>query len=135
MTAIEKQRIKYLRGKGESYAAIAAALAISENTVKSYCRRNNLGASISVPLVPASKDTCTNCGLPLIHTSGAKKKRFCSDRCRMAWWNAHPEAVNRKAIRGYTCQTCGKQFTAYGNTERKYCTRVCYAKTKGRAHE
>ena len=46
MTTAQKQRIEYLRGKGDSYAAIAADLGISENTIKSYCRRNNIGVAI-----------------------------------------------------------------------------------------
>ena len=41
MTAAQKQRIESLRGKGESYAAIADDLGIPENTIKSYCRRNS----------------------------------------------------------------------------------------------
>ena len=46
MTAAQKQRVEFLRAKGESYAAIADDLGISENTVKSYCRRNNIGIAI-----------------------------------------------------------------------------------------
>ena len=41
MNTSQKQRIEFLRDKGESYASIADDLGISENTVKSYCRRNN----------------------------------------------------------------------------------------------
>ena len=37
MTTAQKQRIEFLRDKGESYASIADDLGISENTVKSYC--------------------------------------------------------------------------------------------------
>lgn len=83
MTGIQKQRIEYLRGKGESYAAIAASLGISENTVKSYCRRNNLGAGYITE--QQEVDACDNYGKPLEHTPGAKRKRFCSDKCRMLW--------------------------------------------------
>ena len=43
MTTAQKQQIEFLRDKGESYATIAYDLGISENTVKSYCRRNNIG--------------------------------------------------------------------------------------------
>ena len=44
MTIIQKRKVVYLREKGESYAAIASAIGASENTVKSYCRRNGLGS-------------------------------------------------------------------------------------------
>ena len=46
MNTAQKQRIEFLRGKGESYAAIAEELGISENTIKSYCRRNSIGIAI-----------------------------------------------------------------------------------------
>ena len=124
MTTAQKERIEYLRSKGNSYAAIAADLGMSENTVKSYCRRNNISVSIKQEL-PVATDTCANCGIPLRHTPGSKQKRFCSDKCRMTWWKAHPEAVNRKAVYRFVCPICGRSFEAYGNAHRKYCSRTC----------
>ena len=123
MRPAQKQQVERLRGQGESYAAIAAALGISENTVKSHCRRNNLGVR---RITAKAEDTCGNCGKPLEHTSGAKKKRFCSDKCRMAWWNAHPDAVNRKAVYHFRCAVCDRPFESYGNDHRKYCSRACF---------
>ena len=125
MTTAQKQQIEYLRGKGDSYAAIAADLGISENTVKSYCRRNNIVVTIKHEQ-SASINTCANCGCPLQHTPGAKRKRFCSDKCRMAWWKAHPESVARKAVYHFICPSCGEEFEAYGNANRKYCSRACF---------
>jgi hypothetical protein len=87
-----------LRGKGESYTAIAAAIGASENTVKSYCRRNGLGSDAVAQRKRAVDKACGYCGEPLHHTPGAKKKRFCSDWYRMKWWAKHPEAVQKKAI-------------------------------------
>lgn len=55
-----------------------------------------------------------------------KEKIFCSDNCRMKWWNSHQELVNRKAEYVFVCRNCGKLFTAYGNKERKYCSHSCY---------
>jgi endogenous inhibitor of DNA gyrase (YacG/DUF329 family) len=130
MTGLQKNRIGYLRGKGESYSTIAAALNISENTVKSYCRRNNLGAGFISDEIQPVGDACEHCGKPLTFTAGTKKKRFCSDKCRMAWWSAHPEAVNRKAVYRFVCPTCGSEFTAYGNAHRKYCSRFCYGQSR-----
>lgn len=126
MTGLQKQRIEYLRGKGESYSAIAADLGISTNTVKSYCRRNNLGAGYAAESLTQTDDACENCGKPLEHTPGAKKKRFCSDNCRLEWWKSHPEAVTRKAVYTFVCPTCGAEFEAYGNAHRKYCSRACF---------
>ena len=125
MTTAQKQQIEFLRDKGESYATIAYDLGISENTVKSYCRRNNIGIAIKQKQ-PVATSTCANCCCLLRHTPGAKRKRFCSDKCRMAWWKAHPESVARKAVYRFTCPTCGDSFEAYGNANRKYCSRACF---------
>ena len=125
MTTSQKQRIEFLRAKGESYAAIADDLGISENTIKSYCRRNNIGVAIKQEQSTPTA-TCANCGCPLTHTPGAKHKRFCSVGCRMAWWKANPEAVDRKALYHFVCPTCGRSFEAYGNANRKYCSRTCF---------
>ena len=125
MTTAQKLRIEFLRCKGASYSAIAEDLGISENTVKSYCRRNHIGAAVKQEQ-PVAVNTCANCGCPLRHTPGAKRKRFCSDKCRMVWWKAHPEAVDRKAVYSFACPTCGTEFEAYGNANRKYCSRACF---------
>lgn len=69
---------------------------------------------------------CLQCGALLTQTPGRKRVKFCSDNCRTAWWNAHPEKVNRRAIYHFTCAHCGKPFTAYGNAKRKYCSHACY---------
>ena len=124
MTGTQKEQIARLRGKGKSYALIAADLGISESTVKSHCRRNNLGANYTQPAISA--DACEYCGKPLKHTPGAKRRRFCSDKCRMAWWNTHPEAVNKKAVYHFKCAACGAPFESYGNAKRKYCSRACF---------
>ena len=42
MTDAQKEQVRYLRCEGLGYGAIATRLGISENTVKSFCRRNNL---------------------------------------------------------------------------------------------
>ncbi len=125
MTDIQKQRIGHLRGMGKSYVIIADILNISENTIKSYCRRNNVG-TVMKNEKPGAKDTCCICGILLEHAPGAKQKRFCSDKCRMAWWKSHPEAVNRKAIYHFVYPVCGVTFESYGNAHRKYCSRGCF---------
>ena len=137
MTNPQKERIAHLRGRGESYSKIAAALRLSENTVKSFCRRNKLGADIAAGHTADTKNNglCGSCGGPLIHTPGAKKRRFCSDGCRMAWWNTHPEAVNRKAVYRFVCPACGTDFESYGNARRKYCSRACFGAARRVCHD
>ncbi len=115
MTPLQIERISQLRATGKSYAAIAAEVRISENTIKSFFRRSGLGAK------PADSDNgCDNCGQPLTHTLGAKRRRFCSDACRLSWWNAHPEAVNKKAVYSFVCPVCGAVFSSYGNASHLY---------------
>lgn len=126
MIDFQKRRIKYLRTKGKSYAVIAKDLGISENTIKSYCRRNNLGYGDIAEFSVQVKDTCENCDKSLDHKPQAKHKRFCSDKCRLLWWKTHPENLNRRAIYSFTCAHCGIVFNAYGNKKRKYCSHDCY---------
>ena len=47
------------------------------------------------------------------------KKKFCSDRCRLKWWNAHMGRLNKKTIYTYICLNCGSEFKVYGNQHRK----------------
>jgi endogenous inhibitor of DNA gyrase (YacG/DUF329 family) len=132
MTNLQKEQIVQLRTIGESYARIADALSISINTVQSYCRRNNLGGNVTVSAekTAATKSFCKNCGKELDRLPGQKARRFCSDKCRLEWWNSHPEAVSRKAVYHFVCPTCGAEFTAYGNARRKYCSHSCYIKAR-----
>jgi endogenous inhibitor of DNA gyrase (YacG/DUF329 family) len=119
MNITQKTKVTELRGKGETYAAIAIDVGVSENTVKSYCRRN------SIEPVCEKYEVCPECGVSLIRFPHKRQKRFCSEKCRLAWWAKHPEALNKKALYNFVCQTCGTPFTAYGNSKRKYCSRAC----------
>lgn len=127
-----------MRGEGISYAKIAANLGLSENTVKSYCKRNNLSV-ISGPAREEQPDTetekespdfCKNCGQPNEQRPGVKPRKFCSDKCRTTWWNSHLDKVSRKSIYHLICAACGKPFDSYGNKNRKYCSHACYIKDR-----
>ena len=126
MTTFQKEQITVLRERGESYPAVAEALGIGVNTIKSYCLRNNLGNT------NGNHKRCAQCNAALVK-SVQPSRRFCSDTCRMAWWKAHPKQVNRKAVYHFICLICHKAFTAYGNANRKYCSRKCYGKSKRKA--
>jgi len=128
MNINQKMKIGEMRGQGMTYSAIAIELGLSENTVKSYCRRNNLGS------VKAPNNVCPECGVSLIHLPHKRQKRFCSDKCRLAWWAKHPEALNRKAVYHFVCPICKNDFTAYGNAKRKYCSRSCCAAARRASH-
>jgi endogenous inhibitor of DNA gyrase (YacG/DUF329 family) len=127
MSRLQRNEIPGMRREKMSYAQIASALDLSVNTVKSYCQRNGLGG---VAATEAESGVCAHCGKPVCQTVGRKKKRFCSDGCRMAWWKEHPERLNRKAVYRLVCAGCGKSFESYGNKGRKYCSHGCYVKDR-----
>ena len=118
----QKERISALRSRGEGYASIAKILGLTKSQVSGYCRR----AGLSKGDMRFSSDVCPECGSPIEQSPGRKPRRFCSDRCRMAWWNSHPEMVRRRANYTFECAGCGNAFTAYGNAHRKYCSHACY---------
>ena len=119
MTKQEIEMLNLMRSHDKSAADIAIALGLSVNTVRSYIRRH--------PPKDAVQVGCRQCGKPVMQHKDRKAKYFCSDRCRNAWWNAHPEKVQRKAYYRLACRFCGKEFVSYGNKNRKYCSRLCYA--------
>ena len=114
----KENEIIALQRQGYGYRKIATLLGLSPNSVKDYCRRN--------PYIP-DEEKCPQCGKRLVNTPHKREKKFCSDKCRLAWWNSHPELINRKAIYHLTCAHCGKPFDAYGKANKKYCSRSCYA--------
>jgi len=127
MTIEQKENIKKLRLRDLSYGQIAKLLGLSINTIKSFCQRNN------VPTRPPSQikatysqDFCPSCFSELIHIAGRKKKKFCSDKCRTIWWANNPDKLDKKAIYNIICASCGTEFEAYGNKDRKFCSHNCY---------
>lgn len=135
MTNEQREKITALRHQGFGYTAIANSVGLSKDSVKAYCRTHGLAGekAKSHSLAEVPTQLCLNCGKTLIQLPGRKQKKFCCPECRTAWWNAHPEAVKQKAIYTFTCPECEKEFTAYGNAKRKYCSHGCYiaARFKG----
>lgn len=106
------------------------------------------------PLVPSS-GTCGECGREWSapHRRGAVHRRFCSSRCRDAWWSryrwermgeAEREEYRRVSRLLYaqrrgavekTCGHCGEAFRVEpgAKTSRRYCGRRCQDRhNKGR---
>ena len=117
----DKIAINNMRLEGHGPSVIAATLGLSPGTVRSHIHRN--------PIIPGTK-ACKNCGKPLVQPKGYREKKFCSDACRMAWWNRNKETMNKKAYYQLVCQHCGKGFESYGNKNRKYCCRTCYVASR-----
>ena len=127
MTSKQKSEIVRMRGKGTSYRQISDILNIPESTIKSYCKRNNIqkGAAQGAEFV-----SCLQCGKAIECKEKTKRRKFCCPQCRVKWWNSHPEAVNRRALYKSRCAYCGKEFEAYGNNHRKYCSHKCYIEAR-----
>jgi endogenous inhibitor of DNA gyrase (YacG/DUF329 family) len=122
MSGIEKNKITELRQQGYGYKRIAKELSTTISAVRYACS------------VICDEDSltgnCRNCGQKIKSIKGKKKKKFCSDNCRWQWWSKHLKEVNKKAYYTLHCKCCGKEFTAYGNNKRVYCSHDCYIKYK-----
>lgn len=121
MNPQQKAALHNMRLENVPQSEIAARLGISVNTVRSYIRRHPLRHLVQV---------CPNCGKPVYSKERQKKKKFCNDACRTAWWNSHLDQVKRRAYYPLVCQNCGKEFLSYGNPKRKFCCRECYSNSR-----
>ena len=124
MTDSTKTAIIKMRENGDSFSHIAKTLNIPESTVKSFYRRHNKNSAQPTTETSLSASYCENCGSPITQHPHRRHKRFCSDSCRLSWWNKHPDLINRSSANTYTCAHCGKSFTSYA--DRKYCSHECY---------
>ncbi|WP_314626927.1 RNA polymerase subunit sigma-70, partial [uncultured Selenomonas sp.] len=88
MTEQEKSKIRSLRTEGYGYKKIALAVGISVNTVKSFCRNNELTGN-------SSSAVCLACGKPLVQMPKRKQRKFCSAQCREKWWNKNRDKGNK----------------------------------------
>ena len=121
VTQQQKEQISILRASGISFGKIATTLGISVNTVKSYCKRNPITAAPA----PAPAQTeriahCPQCNAVLEQSCGHRQKRFCSAKCRIAWWKAHLEQMERKSCsrlsaaiaEQYSCNTVAARVSS-----------------------
>lgn len=125
MTKEQKALIVKLRDQGMTFAAIAKKLDISVNSIKSFYRRNG---NASNTLNDENQLCCKECGKPIAQPFGTREKKFCSDKCRMLWWNTHRSEVKLRSAERCKCSCCGKVFQAYAH--RKFCSRDCYFKMR-----
>ena len=73
-------------------------------------------------------DICPNCGRLFTPNLTGRRKRFCSDKCRLIWHHRHPHSERWKdTSRIAICPVCKKEFVATREykTQRKYCSRAC----------
>lgn len=123
MTNEQKLIIQQLRDRDLTYSVISAQLHISENTIKSFCRRIKIKTQIKKS---SYGDFCKNCGKKLNRNPKHKVQKFCSDDCRFSWWSKNKDLMKKDAVYKLICTHCGIEFESYGNKHRKYCGHACY---------
>ena len=77
MTDAQKTQISNLRAAGLGYKKIAEQMELSENTVKTYCRRHGLGGAMAHQVERTDKSLCQCCGVEVKQNPGRKVKKFC----------------------------------------------------------
>ena len=126
MTYEQRERIASMRQAGWGYGEIANELGLSANSVKSFCQRRQLGGTRAAQANKDDGASCKQCGKAIVQEKGRKTRKFCSDACRLIWWHAHQDQLQQKALYSHTCVGCGRDFNAYGNKNRRFCTHACY---------
>ena len=115
MLTFKEKEIIRLRRNGESLKDIATSLEMPLGSVKSFVARNDIQ--------PYTEGYCKQCGVKVTHTEHKKKKQFCSDECRMRWWNRHGKYSYTHT---FTCKHCNKVFIKHRNDKPLYCSHACY---------
>lgn len=129
METATKEKIKSLATNGYGLRAIAEALCLSKDTVKSFCRRQGIKIGPTKGNEKVGNGVfCLNCGKALEQTKGKRRKVYCSEKCKNEWWNKRHRELGGKATYSLVCKGCGKEFKSYGNAKRKYCSHGCYIK-------
>ena len=134
MTEQQKITIRNLREQNFSYIAIARAMSLTVSTIKSYCQRSGLAGNrkgafkSQLDNLKALPTFCRCCGSQIIQKEKVKHRIFCSDECRVIWWNSHLELVKRRNPHTDRCICCGNEFTWHGSKVRKFCSHACYIK-------
>ena len=130
MTEEQKNSIIKCRNSGLGYGAIAKEAGLTKDAVVAFCRRNGLTGNMTGKAPEGTGSRCKECGAALVQAEGMKTRLFCCAECRKKWWKEHPENLNKKAVYTFICAGCGREFTAYGNSRRKYCSHACYIKDR-----
>lgn len=118
MTDFEKIKIDELKKNGYSYSQISKELNIPIGTIKTFIMRKR------------ETNTCLNCHCEIVSIEHHKKKKFCSNKCRLEWWSRNRDKLNLKTLVEYECECCHKKFRAPRSAKRKYCSNMCYVKAK-----
>ena len=128
MTEEQKKQIRRLRNAGMGYKRISAALDNPFGTIKSFCRRDETDTSaitgyeaVEQSEITSEKPVCPRCGKPVVCIPGRRKRRFCSEACRIAYWRTQERSDSEQIL----CAGCGKPLCGL-DRHRKFCSHACY---------
>ena len=122
MTEKDKKTIQEMRAAGISYKAISEKTGINVSTLKMFVHRHEK---------PEAR-RCLRCG-KLLPEGARQTQRFCSQKCKSAWWKKNPNQEENENRIARLCAFCGKQFISY-NKAARYCSRACYRQVIQRDH-
>ena len=128
MSFTQKELIVAYREEGLSYREIADKTGTSEQFCRTVCSRANKRKKKACA---HHEELCKFCEKPLDHVNGKRKKEFCSDQCRFAYY--YREKKRKSYIR--TCEFCGKEFVSSGNPDKRFCSRDCRTEAERRVRE
>ena len=123
MNQSENAIVDELQRQGFKYPTIAKMTGLSIYKVKHYCRTHVINES---EIKKTATAFCKCCGMPIESIPKRKPKQFCSDSCRMKWWNSHRDRVNHKHHKKCVCKNCGAEFMIPGKRTRPFCSKDCY---------
>ena len=128
MTEEQKKQIRRFRAAGMGYKRIGTLLDIPVGTVKSFCRRDEVEppeitghAAVEQSEGTGEKPVCPRCGKPVVCIPGRRKRRFCSEACRVAYWRTQARSDGERAL----CAGCGQPLRGH-DRRRKFCSHACY---------
>lgn len=136
MDELQRQKIRRLRNQGYGYLRISEQLGISSNTIRSFCKKENIAGYIKIGEQLKGKDNltvCKQCNRKFYQVAGRKKKIFCSSSCCKVYWTLHKDKQRRLVPQKYNCQICNKEYFEYPTRKRKFCSRNCYYISKCKA--
>ena len=136
MNELERQKIRKLRNQGYGYLRISNLLGISPNTIRSFCKKENIAGYIKSGEQLKGKENlviCKQCGKKFFQIAGKKSKVFCSDACCKVYWNLHKDKERRAGTKKYKCPICGNEYYEYPLKNKRYCSRECYYSSKRKA--
>lgn len=134
MSEQEKQYIVKQRALGKSFVQIGRELGRGESSVRyvfHHIMDEGTKADEVIPTAFLGTGTsgtpkCRYCGREFMRPALGGKQLFCSARCRNAWGNEQ----KRRTPYSRVCEQCGREFTAFGNPHKRFCSRKCFADSR-----